>query len=62
MEVKATNGMAKSLRSMIRNENYSDIRVGIKLTAGNIGVNDNIYTFPYFCAFLLRRYLADVAW
>ncbi len=62
VEVKATNGMAKSLRSLIRNENYSDIRAGIKLTAGNIGFSDNIYTFPYFCAFLLRRYLADVTW
>lgn len=62
VEVKATNGMAKSLRNLIRSENYSDIRFGIKLTAGNIGFSDNIYTFPYFCAFLLRRYLADVAW
>ncbi|MCD7763067.1 MAG: DUF4143 domain-containing protein [Lachnospiraceae bacterium] len=62
VEVKATNGMAKSLRTLIRSENYSDIRAGIKLTAGNIGFGDNIYTFPYFCAFLLRRYLADVAW
>ncbi|MCC8107266.1 MAG: DUF4143 domain-containing protein [Clostridiales bacterium] len=62
VEVKATNGMAKSLRSLIRSENYSDIMYGIKLTAGNIGFSDNIYTFPYFCAFLLRRYLADVAW
>ncbi|MCC8051785.1 MAG: hypothetical protein LIP10_14230 [Clostridiales bacterium] len=57
-----TNGMAKSLRSLIRSENYSDIMYGIKLTAGNIGFSDNIYTFPYFCAFLLRRYLADAAW
>ncbi|MCC8047359.1 MAG: DUF4143 domain-containing protein [Clostridiales bacterium] len=62
VEVKATNGLAKSLRTLIRNENYSDIRVGLKLTAGNIGFSDNIYTFPYFCAFLLRRYLADVSW
>ncbi|MCD7762477.1 MAG: AAA family ATPase [Lachnospiraceae bacterium] len=59
VEVKATNGLAKSLRTLIRNENYSDIRAGIKLTAGNIGFNDNIYTFPYFCTFLLRRYLAE---
>lgn len=33
------------------------IRHGIKFTAGNIGVSDNIYTFPYFCAFLLKDYL-----
>lgn len=23
----------------------------------NIGEADSIYTFPYYCAFLLRRYL-----
>lgn len=27
-------------------------------TAGNVGFSDDIYTFPYFCAFLLKRYLA----
>ncbi len=60
IEVKSTNGMAKSLRSLIKNENYSDIQYGLKLIKGNIGYEDNIFTFPYFCAFLLRRYLAEV--
>lgn len=57
VEVKATNGRAKSLRTLISSEKYSDIFHGIKLTGGNIGYSDNIYTFPYFCAFLLKRYL-----
>lgn len=57
VEVKATNGRAKSLRTLIGSEKYSDISHGIKLTRGNIGYSDNIYTFPYFCAFLLKRYL-----
>ena len=57
VEVKATNGRAKSLRTLISSEKYSDISYGIKLTGGNIGYSDNIYTFPYFCAFLLKRYL-----
>ena len=57
VEVKATNGRAKSLRTLISSEKYSDISHGIKLTRGNIGYSDNIYTFPYFCAFLLKRYL-----
>lgn len=26
----------------------------------NIGHSDNIYTFPYFCAFLLKDYLKEV--
>lgn len=60
VEVKATNGKSKSLTSLIHNEKYSDIRYGIKLVRGNIGFGNDIYTFPYFCAFLLKRYLADV--
>lgn len=59
VEVKAVNGRSKSLRTLIESERYPDIRCGIKLTGGNIGYSDNIYTFPYFCAFLLRRYLKE---
>lgn len=59
IEVKAKNGTAKSIRTLIASEKYDDIHCGIKLTGGNIGFNDNIYTFPYFCTFLLKRYLAE---
>ncbi len=57
VEVKAKRGTAKSLRTLIQSEKYPDIQCGIKFTAGNIGYSDNIYTFPYFCASLLREYL-----
>ena len=57
VEVKATNGTAKSLRTLIQSKSYPDIQWGIKFVSGNIGVNDRIYTFPYFCAFLLKDYL-----
>lgn len=57
VEVKATNGKAKSLRTLIDGEKYADIHYGIKFTGGNIGYDHNVYTFPYFCAFLLKRYL-----
>lgn len=57
VEVKATNGTAKSLRTLIQSQSYPDIQWGIKFVSGNIGVNDGIYTFPYFCAFLLKEYL-----
>ncbi len=60
LEVKATNGTAKSLRTLITSDSYPDISWGLKLTSGNIGESNNIYTFPYFCAFLLKRYLAEV--
>jgi len=60
VEVKATNGTAKTLRTLIQSEAYPDIQWGIKFVSGNIGVNDGIHTFPYFCAFLLKDYLKNV--
>lgn len=60
VEVKATRGTAKSLRTLISSERYTDIQYGIKLTGGNVGYSDNIYTFPYFCAFLLKEYLQQI--
>jgi predicted AAA+ superfamily ATPase len=59
VEVKARGGRAKSLRALIDSDRYSDIQYGIKLTGGNVGYSDNIYTFPYFCAFLLKRHLRN---
>lgn len=58
IEVKATSGRAKSLKVLIGSDKYEDIQYGIKFTGGNIGFDNNIYTFPYFLAFLLKRYLA----
>lgn len=59
VEVKSANGRSKSLRTLIESEKYPDISYGIKFTSGNIGYSDKIYSFPYFCAFLLRRYLKN---
>ena len=59
IEVKATSGKAKSLSSLIKGDKYSDINYGIKLCLKNIGYENNVYTFPYFCAFLLKRYLQN---
>lgn len=59
IEVKATNNHAKSLKTLITSDKYSDIQYGIKLCLGNIGFSDHIYTFPYFCAFLLKQYLGN---
>ena len=57
VEVKAKSGKAKSLKTLIDSDKYEDISYGIKLTGGNIGFADNVYTFPHYCAFLLKRYL-----
>lgn len=59
IEVKATNNKAKSLKTLISNKKYPCIEYGIKFINGNIGFAENIYTFPYFCAFLLKRYLKN---
>ena len=60
VEVKSTNGKSKSLSTLIKSDSYPDITTGIKLIHGNVGFENNIHTFPYFCAFLLKRYLKDV--
>lgn len=57
VEVKATDGATASLNNLIKSENYPDIKYGIKLCRKNIGFNGLFYTFPYFCAFLLGRWL-----
>ena len=59
LEVKASGGTSKSLRTLIASDKYPDIKYGLKAIAGNIGFHDNIFTFPYFCVFLLKRYLAQ---
>lgn len=57
VEVKSNNNRSKSLSSLIKNENYADIHHGIKLGDFNIGCSNNIYTFPYFCSFMIKAYL-----
>ncbi|MBR1635955.1 MAG: ATP-binding protein, partial [Lachnospiraceae bacterium] len=52
---------SKSLASLIKNENYSDITYGIKLGDFNVGQTNHIYTFPYFCAFRMKDFLRILA-
>lgn len=59
LEVKAKNSKAKSLKTLIESDKYQDISFGIKLSYNNIGYNNKIFTFPYFCSFLLKRLLKD---
>lgn len=60
VEVKAKAGTAKSLSTLVKSDAYPDITTGVKFSAGNVGFQNNVYTFPYFCAFLLKRYLSGV--
>ena len=59
IDVKATDGKVKSIKSFIEDKNIKDINFGIKLAEKNIGFENNIYTFPYFLAFLLKRFLSE---
>ena len=59
IEVKAQTGSTISLRNLITKDSYEDIHYGIKLGNLNIGFNGLFYTFPYFLAFLLKRFLAE---
>lgn len=57
VEVKSNNAGSKSLASLIKNDNYTDIKRGIKFGDFNIGEANNIFTFPYFCLFKLKDYI-----
>lgn len=59
VEVKATDGATVSLNNLIESKKYKDIKYGIKLGYKNIGFNGKFYTFPYFLAFFLKRYLKE---
>ena len=55
IEVKRNKGRTKSLNAVIADESIG-VRHGIKLTQGNIGEADGTIAFPYFLAYLLKRF------
>ncbi len=57
IEVKANDNSTISLNKLLEDKHYPDIKYGIKLCNKNIGYNGKFYTFPYFMAFLLKKYL-----
>lgn len=59
VEVKSNDNRSQSLKTLIRSEKYKDIKNGIKLAYANVGYENNIYTFPYFCAFLIKRFIEE---
>ena len=59
VEVKANDQATTSLNKLIKDQKYSDIHYGIKFANKNIGFNNYFYTFPYFLAFFLKRFLRD---
>ena len=59
IEVKAKDGPTASLNHLIQWKSYPDIHWGIKFCYKNIGWNGQFYSFPYFLAFLLKRFLKE---
>lgn len=59
VEVKVRDGATASLNNLIKWESYPDVKYGIKFGYKNIGWNGKFYTFPYFLAFLLKRFLKE---
>ena len=59
VEVKARTGKTKSMLTLITSDKYPDISYGFKLSYNNIGHENSIYTFPYFCTFLLKRFMSS---
>ena len=59
IEVKANDGATVSLNNLIDKPKYKDVKYGIKLGNRNIGFNGKFYTFPYFTAFLIKRFLKE---
>lgn len=59
VEVKSKDGATPSLNRLIQGSNYPDIKFGIKFGYKNIGFNGSFYTFPYFLAFFLKRFLKE---
>ena len=59
VEVKAGDSATISLNNLINDEAYDEIQYGIKFGNKNIGFNGRFYTFPYFLAFLLKRFLRE---
>ena len=58
VEVKANDGATATLNNLLKDDKYPDVKYGIKLGYKNIGYNGKFYTFPYFLAFLLKRFVA----
>ena len=55
VEVKSNDNRSKSLK-IIMNSGNEDIDFAVKLSNQNIGFENNIYTFPYWLSFLIKKW------
>ena len=55
VEIKAKNGNAKSMKTILKNTDKYHIEQGLKLIDSNIGRNGNLLSVPHYLAFLLTE-------
>ena len=60
VEVKSGNNKSKSLNEVISNTRNDNIKRGIKLANANVGYKNNVFTIPYFCSFLIKKWVRDL--
>jgi predicted AAA+ superfamily ATPase len=56
VEVKAKQGNAKSLKTLMKNKDVYHINKAIKLGDYNIGEENNVLTLPLYMGFLLNDF------
>ncbi len=56
VEVKATQGNAKSLKTVLKNTDVYHLTSAVKLGDYNVGEENGILTLPFYMAFLLKGY------
>ena len=53
LEVKAKDGNAKSLKTVLNDDKYN-LKYGIKLSKNNLGISNKIITIPYYLVSFLE--------
>ena len=56
LEVKANNGNAKSMKTVLSHPEKYHVYNAIKLGDCNVGREGNVLTLPLYMCFLLRKY------
>lgn len=60
IEVKAKNGKAKSLNTVLKNKSVYHINKAIKLGQYNVGLTANTFTIPLYMGFLLKDSISNL--
>ena len=60
VEVKAKNGKAKSMMTVLKHKNTYHVNNAIKLGQYNVGREGEVLTIPLYMGFLIKEKLADV--